>query len=177
MLYTIGTSNRSADEFYETLKKFGVTRLVDVRSKPWSRLPQFRLNEVQQEAVARGFKYTWQGKVLGGLNEIPTNVPLFQKIMENIVLLADEQDVAVFCSEGDPSECHRSWKVGSYAFVNHGLVVQNILRSGNTEDISKTLLRTNAADIPPCLRNRAKTLAHEAEGVPLPDFALKPEAE
>ncbi len=175
MLYTIGTSNRSADEFYDTLKSYGVTRLIDVRSKPWSRLPQFQPKELQHEAIARGFKFTWQGKVLGGLSDIPTNVPLFQNIMENVVLLAEATNVAVFCAEGDPKDCHRSWKVGSYAFVNHGLIVQNILRNGKVEDISKTLLRTDAADIPPCLRDRAKTLAHEAEGVPIPKWALPDE--
>jgi uncharacterized protein (DUF488 family) len=177
MLFTIGTSNRSADQFFETLKKYGVSRIIDVRSKPWSRLPQWRLQEAQQEAIARGFKFTWQGKVLGGLNDIPTNVPLYQKIIENVVALADQHNVAVYCSEGDPSECHRSWKVGSYFLARHGVVVQNILRDGSTEDITKTLLRTHPDNIPDCLRVEALTLSYHAEGKTLPGWLQPPQAQ
>lgn len=165
MLYTIGSSNRTPDEFFGELKKRGIGRLIDVRSAPRSRFEHFRHPNILMEAAGVGVKYAWHGQLLGGMNEISTETPEYRKLADMVLELASEQNVAVFCAEGDPKDCHRSWKIGSYALVTQGLVVTNILRNGQDEDVTKTLLRTDPGNIPPCLRNKALELACKAEGV------------
>lgn len=169
MLYTIGTSNRSAAEFFGDLKGRGISRVIDVRSAPYSRNPEFRSPQVALSAAEYGFSYTWMGDVLGGKSEMPTTDKKFQARADLLLEEAMKRDVAIFCAEGDPKECHRSFKVGADLLLRHGLVVQNILRSGQVEDITKTLLRT-AQDVqytwmPECIRDDVLKLSMQAEGL------------
>lgn len=155
MLYTIGTSNHSADDFFGTLSKYGVTRVIDVRSSPKSQFHHFRHPEIMLQATSRGFKYAWHGEVMGGLNTIKPTDPVFEAKLDLIFQLAEHQSVAMFCAEGDPSECHRSGKIGAYALLKHGIVTQNILRNGKVEDITRTILRTDFQFLADCLESAA----------------------
>ena len=48
MLFTIGHSNRSPEEFVGMLKENGVTAIADVRSQPYSRhMPHFNREPLQ----------------------------------------------------------------------------------------------------------------------------------
>lgn len=159
VMFTIGTSNRSEAEFFDQLKARRVTKIVDVRSKPWSRLPQFRGSALTNAAPAHGIQYEWAGALLGGLNEIATDDPAFLVALDR--LLQADSSVAIFCAEGNPAECHRSYKCGAAALVHRGVDPINILRDGRDEHVSRTLLRTRGADIPPCIRATALKMAAE----------------
>ena len=174
MLYTIGTSNRSATEFYEELRKRGVKRVLDVRSKPNSRNQDFRLPNAMYVAEREGFAYAWQGEILGGFNEIATTKDAYRRKADALLEMSERAPLAIFCSEGHPNECHRSWKIGGYSLVQYGMITVNILRNGSEEDVTKTLLRTLSDDIPPCIREAALELSAKAEGFKLLPPKIEP---
>lgn len=158
MLYTIGTSNRTAPEFIAELHRRGVTRLIDVRSSPSSRLPHFRGPVLARIAAASDIRYDWMGEVLGGRNDVPTTSPVYLKAADQLLTAAMREPTAIFCAEGDPAQCHRTWKVAAHLLLQHGLIARSILRSGADEDATATLDRTPHDSIPICLRKRVLSL-------------------
>lgn len=161
-LFTIGTSNRTEVEFFSALHPRNVKTIVDVRSKPWSRLPQFRKPTLADTAALHGMTYEWLGEILGGMNEIATDDPAFLAALDGLLALEAEGPIAIFCAEGDPAHCHRSWKVGAALLVLRNVVATNILRDGREEPVTRTLLRTKVANIPPCVRDAALRLSMKA---------------
>lgn len=156
---TIGTSNRSEAEFFHQLVVRRVVTLVDVRSKPWSRIPHFRRPALTKSAPMHGIRYLWEGELLGGLNEIRTDDPAFLAALDGLLALQGDGRVAIFCAEGEAAECHRSAKVGAALLVHRGVDATNILRNGIEEPVSRTLVRTKPENIPACVRDEALRLA------------------
>lgn len=161
-LYTVGSSNRSADQFFGELCSRTVKALIDVRSRPSSRLQHFRRAAIEPEAQRRGIDYSWRGELLGGLNDIRTDDVGFVEALYELARYADSHRVAIFCAEGDPANCHRSWKVAAALLVRHGIEAINILRDGSEERLTTTLLRTRPADIPAEIRDQAIAIAVKA---------------
>ena len=104
-LYTIGHSNKTIQELLNLLVKSGIEALVDVRSVPYSKYnPQFNREALRTQATARGIKYIYKGKNLGGKG-------INEDWQENIDLICDGakagRKLCVMCSEADPNNCHR----------------------------------------------------------------------
>ncbi len=60
--------------------------LVDVRSRPYSRHnPQFDRPVLTEALAEDGIIYYWGGKILGGLNSISVNDPVFIERMGAVV--------------------------------------------------------------------------------------------
>lgn len=134
MIYTIGSSNRSEDEFFGPLKARDIRTLVDVRSSPNSRMPLFTKAALVRACMRHGIDYVYGGRVLGGLNEILSTDKLFREKLDAVYKIeTDRGNVAMMCAEGDPKDCHRSYKVGLSMRAYDGVVVTNILRDGVTE--------------------------------------------
>lgn len=101
---TIGHSVKSFDEFVARLHDFGVERLVDVRSKPYSRrYPQFNRDTLGYELAKHDINYDFRGNNLGGLGE---NVNYYETIRE-LTSLCQVECIALMCSEADYKKCHR----------------------------------------------------------------------
>ena len=162
MLYTIGTSNRDGDDFFRQLDRRGVHQLVDVRSSPYSRSPWAGREALQIAATRHGIQYAWSGSLLGGRHPIPTTHRDYQIAADAVLDATDAGPVAIFCAEGDPAQCHRSWKVAAYLLVQHGVVASNILRNGQEEDVMDTLRRTRPVDVPACLRDDVRRIISRA---------------
>ena len=123
MLFTIGCSNRSLDEFIALLQHFCVTALGDVRSVPYSRRnPQFNREPLKSALNAKGIEYVYLGEELGAR---PTDRSCYvegkavhQKIAETVIFKSGLERVrlglqkgfvlALMCAEKDPLGCHRS---------------------------------------------------------------------
>lgn len=104
MIYTIGHGARTAQELFDLLNAAGVKRVVDVRSRPYSkRHPQFNRESVALFAKQRGILYVsaprWGG--------IPVCIPAG---IENFVRDGD----CLMCSERNPAECHRGTVLTPY---------------------------------------------------------------
>lgn len=169
MIFTIGTSNRTQIEFVRELQSRSVSLLVDVRSSPYSRLPWFNAWKITQWATNAGIDYRQMGDVLGGRSPVPVSDPAYADALDKLVRASSRETVAIFCAEGDPAKCHRSWDVGASLLIHLGISAKSILRDGSEEDIIDSLRRVSRRNFHPCLTGPiAEELARH-----VPDAATK----
>lgn len=103
-VWTIGHSVKSAEVFRERLKMYQIDRVVDVRTKPYSRWqPQFNKNQLEYSLAAVDINYDWRGKQLGGIG---LNVN-YEETIQWVYERAEYENIALLCSEGDYRKCHR----------------------------------------------------------------------
>lgn len=127
VLYTIGHSTRSMEEFVSLLRSHGVARVADVRSIPKSRhCPQFQIDALEPALRAAGIGYAHL-KALGGrrstrkdsLNTGWRNASFrgyadymgtveFARGLQELIAIAGELPTAIMCAEAVPWRCHRS---------------------------------------------------------------------
>jgi uncharacterized protein (DUF488 family) len=122
MLYTIGYQDKRIEEFIAALHDRGIEWLLDVRSKPFSRITSYRRDVLKRRLKREGISYSWGGATLGG----------FCKIKESeIKRLAKWQEgkvAVIMCMEADPRDCHRfqiAERLGRY-----GVSVVHITKGG-----------------------------------------------
>jgi uncharacterized protein (DUF488 family) len=132
-LYTIGHSDHTLAAFVDLLRQHAITRVVDVRSQPYSRwTPQFNREPLRRDLEEAGLTYRFMGDALGGRPSDPAlytaGAPDYGKMaeatayrqgIEQLLDLARTERVAVLCSEGDHRRCHR-----------HRLIAQTLLQRG-----------------------------------------------
>lgn len=102
MLYTLGYQKRTAEEFYGIIAAHNIGHVLDVRSKPNGRRPEFNPKRMAAEVP----KYTWLGKTCGGFGvvtdqaiaDLAETIRASESAGENTVLV---------CFERDHTECHR----------------------------------------------------------------------
>jgi uncharacterized protein (DUF488 family) len=127
-LYTVGHSNRTAEQLIALLKSAAVTTLVDVRANPASsRHPQFGADALRPALETNGIIYHWAGRQLGGLRQPRPDSPhialasegfrgfadhmeteAFQRGVAQLTNLAMKACTAMMCAEKLPEHCHRS---------------------------------------------------------------------
>lgn len=122
MLYTIGHSNRTIDEFIELLKENRIDAVADVRSSPFSGMnPQYNREELKRSLNSHGIAYVFLGKELGARRDEEAcyvdGVARYEKIAETeafragldrIRLGMKSRRIAMMCAEKDPLTCHRT---------------------------------------------------------------------
>jgi uncharacterized protein (DUF488 family) len=144
VVYTIGHSTRTLDEFVELLRHNGILQLVDVRTIPRSRHnPQFTKETLRPFLHSRHISYRHM-KGLGGLRHARADSPntawrnesfrgyadymltaAFSEALLELIELAAEKTTAIMCAEAVPWRCHRSF-IGD-ALVVRGIEVRDIL--------------------------------------------------
>lgn len=67
LLMSIGYGRRSIGEFIDALRERGVAYVVDVRSKPFARNPEFTRDALAAHLAAAGVAYLFLGGQLGGI--------------------------------------------------------------------------------------------------------------
>jgi len=127
VVYTVGHSTRSADEFVSLLKAHGVTVLADVRTVRRSRHnPQFNGDALAATLAAVGIRYV-PLPGLGGFRKTTPDSPnggwrnlsfrgyadymqsaAFAEHLDALIALTREAMVAIMCAEAVPWRCHRS---------------------------------------------------------------------
>ena len=138
VVYTIGHSTRSLDEFISLLKVYGIDTLVDVRAVPRSlHNPQFNKESLPDALKAVGIRYihlpelgglrrakadstnlAWENKTFRGYADYMQT----KEFTENLLGLAafiQSSCVAIMCAEAVPWRCHRS-------LLADALLVRNI---------------------------------------------------
>lgn len=104
VIYTIGHSNVSGEKLLERLGLYQIDRVIDVRTKPYSRwCPQFNRGALEYALAANDINYDWRGNNLGGLGE---NVD-YEQTLRWVYDRAEYENIALMCSEGDYLKCHR----------------------------------------------------------------------
>ncbi len=112
-IYSLGTSNRTADEFLCLFLEHGIGVGVDIRSFPSSRYPHFISDTLRGLLASKGIRYEYLGKELGGFRkggyERYMETPSFLKGLERLEEIGREGKTVFFCAEKFPWRCHRRW--------------------------------------------------------------------
>lgn len=143
VIYTIGHSTHTIDEFVELLRHYGIEQLIDIRTVPRSRHnPQYNKETLGPALRRRRIGYRHM-KGLGGLRRArPDSLnggwrnPSFRgfadymqsaEFIESLTALVQisvEKCTAIMCAEAVPWRCHRSL-IGD-ALVIRGMEVWDI---------------------------------------------------
>ncbi|ACP49603.1 protein of unknown function DUF1130 [Sulfolobus islandicus Y.N.15.51] len=152
MLFTIGHSNRSLEDFMEILRKYNVEILIDVRRWPKSsRYPHFNKENLKKALEQSGIEYLWKEQ-LGGYRKIGKDVEdidigkCFKSegfrayaiyILTNERVMEALEDIRrinkikmIMCSEKFPWNCHR--KIISDWFLTRGDEVVHLIEKEST---------------------------------------------
>jgi uncharacterized protein (DUF488 family) len=127
LVFTVGHSTRTIDEFVHLLKAHGIQRVIDVRSIPRSRHnPQFSQDRLPA-ALERFHIHYSHMPGLGGRRRARTDstntgwrnvsfrgyadymeTPAFTHSLDRCIALAREERLVLMCAEAVPWRCHRS---------------------------------------------------------------------
>lgn len=168
---TIGHSNATAAEIVALLQAHGITRVVDVRSAPYSQYaPQFNREDLARTLEAAGIAYVYAGQHLGGRptdptcykkGELPSGHASYLALVDygavaqrdwyrrgiaRLVELAAERPTAILCSEEDPRRCHRHHLIAQ-TLLAQGIAVWHIRRDGRREAATATLPEADARQL------------------------------
>jgi len=112
LIYTVGHSTRSLEEFFSLLKKEGIEVLVDVRRFPTSKkFPHFSRDVLRKRCLEKGIKYIWLGDKLGGYRKGGYKEHMkkkeFLEGIKEIEKVSIGRKVCIMCSEKIVFRCHR----------------------------------------------------------------------
>jgi len=129
VIYSLGTSNRTPEEFLGLFEEHGIEVGIDIRSFPTSRYPHFAKESLQRILETKGIQYEYLGKELGGFRKggywAYMETPPFQKGLERLEEVGRRKKAGFFCSERFPWKCHRRWV--SKKLVERGWKVIHII--------------------------------------------------
>ncbi len=114
-LYTIGYGGRGQQEMAGMLKSAGVKTLVDIRSRPSSRIPGFSKSSLAQWLSAEGIEYVhlwtlgaanWQDSSTAARSDLLNNESAG---LEALAAILVEGSTAIMCAEKRYTSCHREY--------------------------------------------------------------------
>lgn len=111
VIYTLGTSTHSKEEFLDLLKCYHIETVVDVRSFPQSRFEHFKKENLAKMLEEQGVNYLYLGKELGGFRKggylsYTKGIP-YQEGISHLERIGKETITAFICAERFPWRCHR----------------------------------------------------------------------
>ena len=153
-LYTVGYSCFTVEEFFEALKKYEITALVDVRSQPFSKYkPEFNKDNLTLVLKNSGIKYVFLGKELGARTDAPeckingkvsyyklAEHKDFKDGLQRVRNGMEKFQIAIMCAEKDPITCHRTILI-SRNIKSENLLIKHILENGELEEHSDSEIR------------------------------------
>lgn len=151
IIYTIGHSTHSIDEFIAMLQSFEIKNLVDIRSMPGSRkYPQFNKDNLEVVLSENEIKYVYM-KDLGGRRKVHSDskntrwknisfrgyadymeTDAFKKAITELENVALQTPTAYMCAEAVWWRCHRSL-VSDYLKAR-GWEVLHIMAAGKVQE-------------------------------------------
>jgi uncharacterized protein (DUF488 family) len=151
IIYTIGHSTRTLEEFAELLKAYIITFVLDVRTVPRSRHnSQFNKETLPTSLKELDIRYRHMPEIGGLRHPKPDSINLawknssfrgyadymqskeFTEALLRLIALARENCLAVMCAEALPWRCHRS--LISDALVTRHIKVLHIISKTDTID-------------------------------------------
>lgn len=110
-VWTLGTSNRSWEEFTRFLQMYRLEMVIDVRSFPTSKFAHFKQASLNPSLAEAGFGYYYLGKELGGYRregyEAYTQTLPYLAGIELLERMSSRCRSAMVCAERLPWRCHR----------------------------------------------------------------------
>jgi len=133
-IYTLGTSNRTIENFLEILKFYQISQVVDVRRFPTSKwflhFKKENLEKILKENKIKYFHFEALGGFREGGHENYTKTEEFKKALKELTLLAKKENTVIICAEKFPWKCHRFFiakALENQALENQGFEVFHIL--------------------------------------------------
>ena len=150
-IYSIGHGARDIETFLGLLEGAGIERLVDVRTAPGSRKhPHFGRDALAASVQAKGIRYEWQGKALGGFRRTrpdSRHVAMrsaafrgyadhmetedFRAAVQHLIDTSQQETTAIMCAESLWWRCHR--RVLSDGLLARGCDVVHIMERGKLQ--------------------------------------------
>lgn len=150
-IWTVGHSTRSIEEFLDILRSAAITRLIDVRRYPASRrYPHFNAQPLADALAAASIGYlsmpelggrrrprpdsrntAWRNESFRGYADY-METGEFRQAIEQVVVLAQSDRVALVCSEAVWWRCHRGL-IADYLQVRDYPVI-HLLSASSHED-------------------------------------------
>ena len=110
-IYTLGSSNRTPEEFIQLLNHYCIRALVDVRRFPTSKFSHFKKESLAKLLTSSHIDYVYLGDLLGGYRrkgyEAYTESNEFREGLKKLESLGSKKSTAVMCAERLPWRCHR----------------------------------------------------------------------
>lgn len=147
-VWMLGHSVHAIDRFLDLLRVADIQCVVDVRSTPQSRWPQFQAKALRDALVKAKFGYVHE-PVWGG--KPPSDDETLVRTIEARRQWFADNRAAIMCSEGSHLECHRHYLLAP-VFIRLGFSVMQIATDGRVfEDSGPTpeTLRKAAKYLPP----------------------------
>jgi uncharacterized protein (DUF488 family) len=155
VIYTIGHSTHTGEDFLKLLATHGIEVVADVRSKPYSRFnPQFNRDVLLSHLKEAGIRYLFLGKELGGKPQDPDRPladelvfeyirsrPQFREGLAKLMAEASHAKVCLLCAEADPARCHRGQLLAP-ELEAQGVEVRHILADGTLLDQKEVQVQT-----------------------------------
>ena len=174
IIYTIGYSSFEVDSFVETLKKYKIDAIVDVRSSPYSQYkPEFNRESLRDSLKKNNIAYVFLGEECGARIKdhscyingkvdyaLVAKTNLFKKGMQRLLNGAQKYTLALMCAEKDPITCHRTILI-CRNLQNEGVDIRHILENGDIElhkDSEQRLLKIFKLNQPELFRSEQQRL-------------------
>jgi len=175
VIYSVGHSTHTVQDFIKLLKSRGITAIADVRSVPYSRFqPQFNREVLTKSLKEFDIEYVFVGDSIGGRSSNEDDYENgrvvygrlkksdnFESGLERVVLGSEKYQLALMCSEKEPIECHRTLLVGQTLF-ERGIPITHIHGDGTLEkheDAIQRLLKIFKLDEPDLFRSDEEIVA------------------
>ncbi len=153
VIFTIGQGKKDLDSFLKAIKNYKIDLIVDLRSRPYSKIVYFQSRELKNILKKEHIKYFYLGDKLGGeiikpvftkysgnLDDILVN-NTFREGLKILWNLRKNYKIGLFCAEEDPLECHRFLCVGAVLKLKGGIEVFNILHPEKIELFDQSVKR------------------------------------
>lgn len=101
MIYTVGYQKLTMPRLEWLMARLKIDVLIDVRSEPRSRRPEFNMSRLAQ---ALGQRYEWRPS-LGGFQQIDPSA--------SDALVHEPRNVLLMCMEESPGDCHRHFAIAT----------------------------------------------------------------
>ena len=146
IIYTVGYSKFEIADFIDTLKRFQISAVADVRSVPFSKFkPDFNKEVLKSELNKHGIKYVFLGDFCGARIDdkscyiegkvdfsLVAKTKKFQEGLTRILQGSKEYNIVIMCAEKDPITCHRTILV-SRELSKKGMEIKHIYPDNTTE--------------------------------------------
>ncbi len=111
IIYTIGHSNRSIEDFVSLLKENRINLVVDIRRFPTSKWEWFKRENLEKTLSENGIGYIYLGDLLGGFRREGFRKYMeteeFKKGIMKVMELAKRHNLALMCAEKIVFRCTR----------------------------------------------------------------------
>lgn len=173
-IFTIGYSSFSLEVFLNTLKKYKITAVADVRSQPYSKFkPEFNRESFKEVLSKNNIAYVFLGEECGArvddskcytngkVNyDLVAQNQIFKNGLKRIKKGMEKYNIVLMCAEKDPITCHRTILV-SRNLQSAGVKIKHILSNGRVEqhkDSEQRLLKLFNLNYPEMFRSDEQRL-------------------